>query len=49
MEKCPNIRPAFSALKSAGFQNVRVLELRTNLRTDWTAKGYPVEPPVSEL
>jgi thiosulfate/3-mercaptopyruvate sulfurtransferase len=45
MEHCPNIRPAYMALESAGFSNVRVLELRTNLHTDWTAKGYPVEPP----
>jgi hypothetical protein len=44
MEHCPNIRPAYSALETAGFSNVRVLVLRTNLRTDWTEKGYPVEP-----
>jgi thiosulfate/3-mercaptopyruvate sulfurtransferase len=44
MEHCPNIRPAYKALEAAGFRNVRVLELRSNLRTDWTAKGYPVEP-----
>jgi thiosulfate/3-mercaptopyruvate sulfurtransferase len=44
MEHCPNIRPAYTALETAGFRNVRVLELRSNLRADWTAKGYPVEP-----
>jgi hypothetical protein len=43
MERCPNIRPAFAALKKAGFMNVKVLVLDTNLHTDWTAKGYPVE------
>jgi hypothetical protein len=43
MDRCPNIRPAFAALKKAGFTNVKVLVLDTNLHTDWTAKGYPVE------
>jgi hypothetical protein len=41
--KCPNIRPAFRALKEAGYTNVRVLELDTSLHTDWVEKGYPVE------
>lgn len=45
MEHCPNIRPAYTELKNAGFRNVRVLHLATNLHTDWTAKGYPVESP----
>jgi hypothetical protein len=43
MDRCPNIRPAFAALKKAGFGNVKVLVLDTNLHSDWTAKGYPVE------
>jgi thiosulfate/3-mercaptopyruvate sulfurtransferase len=43
MNKCPNIRPAYRALKSSKFENVRVLNLPDNLHTDWTAKGYPVE------
>ncbi len=46
MEHCPNIRPAYSVLKTKGFRNVKVLQLRTNLRTDWTAKGYPVASSV---
>jgi rhodanese-related sulfurtransferase len=41
--KCPNIRPAYSALKSAGYTHVRVLQLDTNLHTDWVEKNYPVE------
>jgi thiosulfate/3-mercaptopyruvate sulfurtransferase len=43
MDRCPNIRPAFAALKKAGFGNVKVLVLDTNLHSDWTEKGYPVE------
>lgn len=44
MEHCPNIRPAYSGLERAGFRNVRVLNLPTNLHTDWSGKGFPVEP-----
>jgi hypothetical protein len=40
---CPNVRPAFSALKATGFTNVRVLELATNFGADWVEKGYPVD------
>ena len=40
--QCPNIRPAYSALKSSGFAKLRVVRIPTNLHTDWTAKGYPV-------
>ena len=42
MQQCPNIRPTYVAAKKLGFTNVRVLDLRTNFHTDWTAKGYPV-------
>ena len=40
--KCPNIRPAFLELKKLGFTNVKVLNLPTNLKTNWIAKGYPL-------
>lgn len=43
MDVCPNIRPAYVTLRDAGFRNVRVLHLPTNLHTDWVVKGYPVE------
>jgi hypothetical protein len=43
MDKCPNIRPAYRALKERGFDHIRVLNLPTNFHTDWVAKGYPVE------
>jgi rhodanese-related sulfurtransferase len=40
--KCPNIRPAFNQLKKQGFTNVKLLDLATNLKTNWVAKGYPL-------
>jgi hypothetical protein len=39
--KCPNIRPAYNELKKDGFTNIKVLNLPTNLKTNWIAKGYP--------
>ena len=41
--RCPNLRPAFTALHDAGFARLRVLLLPTNFGTDWAAKGYPIE------
>lgn len=41
--QCPNVRPAFAALKQMGFTNVKLVEIPTNLHTDWISKGYPVE------
>lgn len=41
--ECPNIRPAYRAMRDMQFTNFKVLHLATNLHTDWTAKGYPVE------
>ncbi len=43
MEKCPNIRPAYSALKEMGFTRIRVLHVPTSMATDWFDKGYPSE------
>ena len=43
MDKCPNIRPAYRALKELGFTNVRVLSMPTNMHTDWDSKDYPSE------
>ena len=40
--KCPNIRPAYAELKKQGFTDVRVLNLTTNLKTNWIAAGYPL-------
>ena len=43
MERCPNIRPAWNALKELGFTRVRVLNVPTNMATDWYQKDYPSE------
>jgi hypothetical protein len=39
---CPNIRPAFSLLKEMGFKEPRLLNLKQNLKVDWTDYGYPM-------
>jgi thiosulfate/3-mercaptopyruvate sulfurtransferase len=43
MTQCPNIRPAYQALKGMGFTHIRVLDIPTNMATDWFGKGYPFE------
>lgn len=40
---CPNVRPAYEALRKAGFTHIQVLSLRNNFLTDWMDKGYPIE------
>jgi hypothetical protein len=40
-DKCPNIRPAFAALKEMGFKNARLLDLPKNIKADWLDKNYP--------
>lgn len=42
-DRCPNIRPAYEALRTLGFIHVKVLHLDQNFGTDWVDKGYPVE------
>ena len=43
MDKCPNIRPAYSALSALGFKKLRVLALPTSFAADWAEKGYPMQ------
>jgi thiosulfate/3-mercaptopyruvate sulfurtransferase len=43
LERCPNIRPAFTALRDLGFTNLRVLILPTSFALDWAEKGLPYE------
>ncbi|HMI52958.1 MAG TPA: hypothetical protein VK525_15710 [Candidatus Saccharimonadales bacterium] len=43
LDRCPNIRPAFSTLHEMGFANLRVLILPTSFAADWVEKGLPVE------
>jgi thiosulfate/3-mercaptopyruvate sulfurtransferase len=42
LEKCPNLRPAFTALKDIGFARLRVLILPTSFNADWVERGFPV-------
>jgi hypothetical protein len=42
-ERCPNIRPAFTALNNTGFKRLRVLVLPTNFASDWVDKGFPIQ------
>jgi thiosulfate/3-mercaptopyruvate sulfurtransferase len=39
---CPNVNPAFDALREMGFTNVKVLYIANNFGADWVDKGYPV-------
>ena len=39
---CPNVNPAYDAVKEMGFTNVKVLYLPNNFGADWVYKGYPV-------
>jgi thiosulfate/3-mercaptopyruvate sulfurtransferase len=41
-EKCPNVRPAFKALKEQGFTQAKLLNIPKNIKTDWIDKGYPI-------
>jgi thiosulfate/3-mercaptopyruvate sulfurtransferase len=43
LEKCPNIRAAFTALNDMGFTHLRVLLLPQDFHTDWITKGYPTD------
>ncbi len=46
-DHCPNVRPAYSALRQTGFTRLTVLDIPTNFHADWTVKGYPTEKSVS--
>lgn len=43
MDVCPNLRPAFNALRAMGYTNVKVLRIPTNMQTDWYEKNYPTD------
>ena len=43
LERCPNIRPAFTALRDFGFTKLRVLTLPTSFEVDWAEKGFPYD------
>jgi hypothetical protein len=43
MERCPNLRPAFTALSEMGFSKLRVLILPTDFAKDWADQGFPFD------
>jgi thiosulfate/3-mercaptopyruvate sulfurtransferase len=42
-DECPNIRPAFKALRDAGVKNLKLLHIPHSLLRDWINASYPVE------
>jgi len=38
---CPNVKPAFDAIETMGFANVKVLYIADNFGANWVDKGYP--------
>jgi thiosulfate/3-mercaptopyruvate sulfurtransferase len=38
---CPNVKPAYEALRTLGFTQVKVLRIEENFGANWVAKGYP--------
>jgi hypothetical protein len=40
--KCPNVTPAYNALRGMGFKKLKVLYIPNDFGTDWVDKGYPV-------
>lgn len=43
IDRCPNLRPAFSALREMGFTRLRILLLPTSFAADWIERGYAIE------
>jgi hypothetical protein len=43
LERCPNLRPAFTTLHEMGFTKLRALILPISFAEDWAAKGLPYE------
>ncbi len=43
MKECPNIRPAFLALRQMGLKRLKVLYLENNLAKDWVDNSFATE------
>ncbi len=43
LDHCPNLRPAFVALRDMGFTHLRALLIPTNFYTDWVKPGHAYE------
>lgn len=42
MARCPNVRPAYAALRKMGFRHLRVLDLPIDFAHNWVEKGLPI-------
>jgi len=42
-KQCPNVRPAFQALRESGLTRLKVLEIDESFAKGWVQKGYPAE------
>ena len=43
MKVCPNLRPAFAALREVRPAHIKILYLEDSLAKDWVNQGYPTE------
>jgi thiosulfate/3-mercaptopyruvate sulfurtransferase len=43
IDQCPNVRPAFKALRELGFTNLRVVVMPTSFQKDWVDASLPVQ------
>ena len=42
-DKCPNIRPAYTALKKLDFSQLKVVRMNQDFAREWVEKGLPTE------
>jgi thiosulfate/3-mercaptopyruvate sulfurtransferase len=42
-DKCPNVRPAYFALKKMGFSQLKLVRMNQDFARDWVEKGFPIE------
>jgi thiosulfate/3-mercaptopyruvate sulfurtransferase len=42
-DHCPNMKPSFTALRAAGFKNVKAVVIENNFGKDWIEQGFPVQ------
>jgi thiosulfate/3-mercaptopyruvate sulfurtransferase len=40
-DHCPNVKPAYDAVRKMGFRNVKVMHVDQNFGTNWINQGYP--------
>jgi len=42
-DNCPNIHPAFEALRKMGFTRIKVVHITQDFDKDWVEQGFPIE------